>query len=84
MNDLFRSEVLWSIAVIVIVPVVIVGRPRSRNVCARRSRRCGVPLRTVRTWVLPFFAIWTLLLPVLAVRPTPGTTGSWPQAWSCP
>ncbi len=68
MNDLLRSEVLWSIAVIVVVPVVIVGAAELEERLRQAESPLRRPLRTVRTWVLPFFAIWTLLLPVLGVQ----------------
>lgn len=68
MSDLLRSEVLWSIAVIVIVPVVIVGAAEVEERLRQAESPLRVPLRTVRTWVLPFFAVWTLLLPVLGVQ----------------
>ncbi|MGA7689478.1 MAG: mechanosensitive ion channel domain-containing protein [Jiangellales bacterium] len=68
MNDLLRPEVLWSIAVIVVVPVVIVGAAELEERLRQSESPLRRPLRTVRTWVLPFFAIWTLLLPVLGVE----------------
>ena len=67
MNGSLTGEVLWSIAVILLVPVVVVGTAEVEE----RLRQAESPLRsallTLRNWVLPFFAAWALLGPVLAV-----------------
>ena len=67
MNGFLGSEVLWSIAVIVIVPLVIVGASEVEERLRQRESPLRSPLRTLRNWVLPFFAAWALLVPVLSV-----------------
>ncbi len=67
MNESLVDEVLWSVAVILVVPIVVVGAAELEE----RLRQGESPLRsvvlTLRNWVLPFFATWALLVPVLAV-----------------
>ncbi len=70
MTGFLTEEVLWSIAVILVVPIVVVGAAELEE----RLRQAESPLRsavlTLRNWVLPFFAGWALLVPVLAVEDT--------------
>jgi small-conductance mechanosensitive channel len=61
------SEVLWSIAVILVVPTVIVGAAELKERLRQSESPLLPPVNTVRNWVLPFFAGWALLVPVLAV-----------------
>lgn len=68
MNDFLSSEVLWSLAVIVIVPLIIVGAAEVEERLRQRESPLQAPLRTFRNWVLPFFAAWALLVPVLGVE----------------
>ncbi len=61
------NALLWTLAVIVVVPVVVVAAAEWEE----RLRQAQSPLRpavlTVRNWVLPFFAAWALLVPVLSL-----------------
>jgi small-conductance mechanosensitive channel/CRP-like cAMP-binding protein len=68
MNDFLSSEVLWSLAVIVIVPLTIVGAAEVEERLRQRESPLQAPLRTLRNWVLPLFAAWALLVPVLGVE----------------
>jgi small-conductance mechanosensitive channel/CRP-like cAMP-binding protein len=67
MSSFLSSEVLWSLAVIVVVPLVIVGAAEVEERLRQRESPLQVPLRTLRNWVLPLFAAWALLVPVLGV-----------------
>jgi small-conductance mechanosensitive channel/CRP-like cAMP-binding protein len=62
------AEILWSLAVIVVVPVVIVGAAEIEERLRQTESPLGAPVHTLRAWVLPFFAAWALLVPVLAVE----------------
>ncbi len=70
MTGLAGDSLLWTLVVIVVVPVVVVGAAELEE----RLRQVQSPLRsavlTVRNWVLPFFAAWALLVPVLSVEDT--------------
>ncbi len=67
MSSWLSAEILWSLAVIVVVPVVIVGAAEIEERLRQAESPLGAPVHTLRTWVLPLFAAWALLVPVLAV-----------------
>jgi small-conductance mechanosensitive channel len=67
MSGISSSEALWSIAVILLVPIVIVGAAEIKERLRQSESPLIAPVNTVRNWVLPFFAAWALLVPVLAV-----------------
>ncbi len=69
MTSFLTAEILWSLAVIVVVPVVIVGAAEVEERLRQADSPFGAPVHTLRNWVLPFFAAWALLVPVLAVEP---------------
>jgi len=73
-SSFLTAEVIWSIAVIVVVPAVIVGAAEVEERLRQADSPFGAPVHTLRNWVLPFFAAWALLVPVLAVEP-----GAWYQ-----
>jgi small-conductance mechanosensitive channel len=69
MNTMLTEDVLWAVAVMLVVPIVILGASELEE----RLRQADSPLRgpvlTLRNWVLPFFAAWALLTPVLGIDP---------------
>jgi small-conductance mechanosensitive channel len=69
MTSFLSAEILWSLAVIIVVPVVIVGAAEVEERLRQADSPFGAPVHTLRNWVLPFFAAWALLVPVLAVNP---------------
>lgn len=66
MSDWLSVELLWSAAVIVVVPLVVVGAGELEERLRQADSPLLAPVRTMRTWVVPFFALWALLVPVLA------------------
>jgi small-conductance mechanosensitive channel len=70
MSGFASTALLWALAVVVFVPIVIVGAAELEE----RLRQVESPLRpavlTLRNWVLPCFAAWAVLVPVLAVGDT--------------
>lgn len=69
MSSWFTAEILWSLAVIVAVPAVVVGAAEVEERLRQADSPLGAPIHTLRNWVLPFFAAWALLVPVLSVNP---------------
>lgn len=69
MSSLGSTSTTWAVIVIVIVPLVIIAASELDE----RFRQRESPLRgatsIIRAWLLPFFAIWALLVPVLGVDP---------------
>lgn len=67
MNDYQGTSTVWAIVVIVVVPIAVIAAAELDE----RLRQRDSPLRSaagvLRTWGLPFFAIWALLAPVLGV-----------------
>jgi small-conductance mechanosensitive channel len=68
MTSFVPAEILWSVAVILVVPIVIVGAAELEERLRQAESPLRAPVRTLRNWVLPFFAAWALLVPVLAVE----------------
>jgi len=71
MTGFNSSEVLWSFAVILIVPLIVIGAAELEERLRQSESAMRTPVLTFRNWVLPFFAAWALLVPVL------GTTDEW-------
>mgnify|MGYP001812899698 CR=1 FL=1 len=67
MSGIESGEVIWSFAVILLVPIVILGTAEVKERLRQSESPLLAPVNTVRNWVLPFFAAWVLLGPVLGV-----------------
>ncbi len=65
MSGFNSSEVLWSFAVILIVPLIVIGAAELEERLRQSESAMRTPVLTFRNWVLPFFAAWALLVPVL-------------------
>jgi small-conductance mechanosensitive channel len=65
MNSLLGTGALWSLAVILLVPLVIITASEIEERLRQADSPLRAPLRTIRNWVLPLFAAWALLGPVL-------------------
>ena len=70
MNGFLSAELVWSLAVILIVPLVVVGAAELEERLRQAESPLRAPVLTLRNWVLPFFAAWALLSPVLDVERT--------------
>jgi len=68
MSEFLTAELLWSLAVILVVPLVIVGAAELEERLRQAESPLRAPVLTLRNWVLPFFAAWALLAPVLGVE----------------
>ena len=61
------GEVVWSAAVILLVPIIILGTAEIKERLRQSESPLLAPVTTVRNWVLPFFAAWVLIGPLLSV-----------------
>ncbi len=61
------NELAWTLAVVLVVPVVVIGAAELEERLRQSESPLRAPVRTLRNWVVPFFAAWALLLPVLSV-----------------
>ena len=61
MSDVFRDPAAgWSAALIIILPLVILGTGELEERLRQRDSSLQRPVEILRTWVLPLFAIWSL------------------------
>ena len=67
MGNPFSADTLWTIAVILLVPVAIVAAAELDERLRQRESPLRDAVLTLRNWALPFFAAWALLVPVLAL-----------------
>lgn len=68
MNALGSGSSIWTIVVIVIVPLVIIASAELDERLRQRDSPLRLAAMMLRTWSLPFFALWALLVPVLGVE----------------
>ncbi len=63
---MIETGIIWAVVVIAVVPFAVIAASEIDE----RLRQSGSPLRgalnVLRSWALPFFAIWAILVPVLA------------------
>ena len=59
------NSLLWAIVMIVVVPVAVLGVSEFDERLRQRDSPLRSALGIVRTWALPFFAVWAVLRPVL-------------------
>jgi len=62
---MINDSVFWAIVVIVFVPLTVLGVSEFDERLRQRDSPMRGALATVRTWALPFFAVWAVLRPVL-------------------
>ena len=65
MSSIAGSNPTWALIVIVIIPAAIIAAAELDERLRQRESALRPALITVRTWALPFFAIWALLVPVI-------------------
>jgi len=64
-----NAQTVWSIVVILVVPVAVIAASELEERLRQRESLLRRPVNTLRTWALPLFAVWAILVPVLD-RPT--------------
>lgn len=62
MND---SSLIWAIVVIAVVPLAVIAAAELDERLRQRESPFRSTLAIVRTWALPLFALWSILVPVL-------------------
>lgn len=70
MNELLSNDLVWSVAVILLIPALIVGAAEVEERLRQSESPLRTPVLTFRNWVLPFLAAWALLAPVLGLEGT--------------
>ena len=62
MSDVFRDpNVGWAAILIVLLPLVIIGIGEIEERLRQRDSPLRRPVSIVRTWVVPLFAVWSLI-----------------------
>jgi small-conductance mechanosensitive channel len=62
MND---SSLIWAVVVIVVVPFAVIATAEVDERLRQRESPLRSAVATIRTWALPVFALWSILVPVL-------------------
>lgn len=60
------SGVFWSVVVIAVVPFAVIAASEVDERLRQHKSPMRSALGVLRGWVLPFFAVWAILVPVLA------------------
>lgn len=61
------GEMLWALAFIVLIPLIVLVATEAEERLRQRDSPLRRPLVITRNWVLPAFAVWALLVPVLGL-----------------
>jgi len=61
------SSAAWALVVILLVPVLIIVAAEVDERLRQRESTMRPAVEVIRSWGLPFFALWAVLVPVLAV-----------------
>ena len=69
MNALTGTSAVWAAVVIIVIPTLIIAAAELDERLRQRESPLRRAVRILRSWALPFFAIWALLVPVLGVDP---------------
>lgn len=67
MNTVGGTSPLWAVVMIVLVPLAIIAAAEFDERLRQRDSALRSAVVMLRSWTLPFFAIWALLVPVLGV-----------------
>ena len=59
------SAVIWTLVVILVVPAAVIAASEAEERLRQRQSPLRRPMSTFRTWALPLFGIWAILVPVL-------------------
>jgi small-conductance mechanosensitive channel/CRP-like cAMP-binding protein len=65
---MISSDALWAIVVIVVVPVAVLAAAELDERLRQRDSALRTAVGVLRSWVLPIFAAWIVLVPVLGVE----------------
>ena len=57
--------VLWTVVVILLVPAAVIAASELEERLRQGQSTLRRPMATLRTWALPLFGIWAILVPVL-------------------
>lgn len=65
MSEYGGTSAFWAVVVIVVVPVAVIATAELDERLRQRESSLRRAVGVLRSWGLPFFAIWALLVPVL-------------------
>ncbi len=68
---MISGELIWTVVVILIVPAAVIAASEFEERLRQRQSPVRRPVSTLRTWGMPLFGIWAILVPVLG-RDTDG------------
>jgi small-conductance mechanosensitive channel len=67
MNALSGTNAIWAGVIILVVPTLIIAAAELDERLRQRESPLRQAVRILRSWALPFFALWAILVPVLGV-----------------
>ena len=67
MNSLTGNNAIWAGVIILVVPSLIIAAAELDERLRQRESSLRPAVRILRSWVLPFFALWAILVPVLGI-----------------
>ena len=59
------AGVLWTVVVILLVPAAVIAASELEERLRQAQSTLRLPVATLRTWGLPLFGVWAILVPVL-------------------
>ena len=68
---MISGDLIWTVVVILIVPAAVIAASEFEERLRQRQSPVRRPVSTLRTWGMPLFGIWAILVPVLG-RDTDG------------
>jgi small-conductance mechanosensitive channel len=69
------ANIIWALVIILVVPAAVIAASELEERLRQRESPLRRPVATLRTWALPLYAVWAILVPVLdRDRDAPGVT----------
>lgn len=62
---MITGELIWTVVVILLMPMGVVAASEVEERLRQRQSQFRRPVSTLRTWALPIFGTWAILVPVL-------------------
>ena len=62
---MISGDLIWTAVVILVVPVGVIAASEFEERLRQRQSPIRRPVSTLRTWAMPLFGVWAILVPVL-------------------